>query len=519
MTENIDESLKGEADSRASEVQTGSKGQHSEVFRLAKVVGVATVIASAVSNEYGSGVNFVAPQSVGVYPQIENLVPLAMFATGIVLLPKVFLFMRFSKHMPTSGSTYAWTSRTLSLPVAFITTIIWLLGMSGAVGVISFTFGTFLGQAFSAAGWPGATILLGKPGHVIIGLAAIWAIFGLHASGVRSYSIFVRVLLGLIAISAVTMAIYGFVTPPEHFVSLAQAKTHLSLAKPSGTHSSFGAFLSVMTLLVFSYGGINSAPTLGGESRNSQYSMPRGIFFAWAVAIVLYTMVTLALFHVVPWWTVPQLVGAGFTSLVTVPGLIGVIAPKAISVAFSLLVAVIVGKTIAPQLMTLSRTLFALGQDHMLPDVFARTNSKKAPIVGLAVAALVGSGFLIEITLTGFSAGVIVRSVSILVTLAILGLGVLNVRFIQKAKFSDKPWAVATTQGWGPPVAAVLGIVVAAVLVHSVLTVAHKSIWYQPWFQTVLGLTVGVILYVWAVIRAKRQGINLGSVIAEAPLE
>lgn len=489
------------------------------VFKLAKAVGVTAIIASAVANEYGAGVNFVAPQSVGVYPAIENLVPLAMLVTGLVLLPKVFLFMRFSKAMPTAGSTYAWISRTLSLPVAFVATIIWLVGFAGAIGVISFTFDTFLGQAFSAAGWSGAHFLLSNPGHLIVGLLAIWLVFALHVTGVKSYSNFVRVLLALIVLSAVTMAIYGFVTPPAHFLSVAAKTTGTHLVPPSGGHATLSAFLSVMTLLVFAYGGINSAPTLGGETKQADRTMPRGIFLAWAVAIVLYTVVTFALFQVVPWWAVPQLVKAGHASLTTLPGLIGVIAPKVVSVMFSLVVAVIVGKTLAPQLMASSRTLFALGQDRMLPEAVAYTNSRKAPVVGLAIMAVAGSGFLFEITLTGFSAGVIVRSFSILIVLALLSLGVLNVRFGQRARFSGKPWAQTATRGWAPPVAALLSIVVSVVLVHSVLTVSGKGIFYQPWFQTVLSVLVGVVLFAIAGWRAKRLGLDLGSVVAEAPLE
>ncbi len=491
----------------------------SEVFRLAKIVGVGTIVASAVANEYGAGVNFVAPQSVGVYPRVEGLVPLAMFVTGMVLLPKVFLFMRFSKAMPTAGSTYVWISRTLSLPVAFVTTIVWLLGFAGAIGVIAFTFGTFLGQAFLAAGWPGAHALLTTPGHIILGLAAIWLVVALHTRGVRSYSVFVRVLLGLIVLSAVTMVIYGFATPPAHFLATIHAQTGVALAKPTGAHATIGAFLSVCTLFVFAYGGISSAPTLGGEARDSRRTMPRGILIAWAVAIFLYTLVAAALFQVVPWWAVPQLVKAGHSSLTTVPGLIGVVAAKPVAVAFSLVVAVIVGKTLAPQLMASSRTLFALGQDHMLPEPFASTGSHKAPVIALVVMALIGSGFLLEISLTGFSAGVIVRSFSILLVLAVLSLGVLNVRFGQRGRFTDKPWAQVATGGWGAPVAAVLSITIAAVLVNSVLTVAHKGLGYQPWFQTLLAIVFGVVLYSWARTRANKNGIDLGGVVAEAPLE
>lgn len=494
---------------------TGRSGR----YRLAKAVGAATIIASALSAEYGSGVNFVAPQSVGVYPGVHNLVPLAMFATGLVLLPKVFLFMRFSRAMPTAGSTYAWISRTLSLPVAFVATILWLVGVAGGIGVIAFTFGTFLGQALTTAGWPEAHLLLTTPGHIIVGLAAIWMVLALHVTGVRSYSIFIRLLVALIVISAVVMGIYGFTTPATQFVTAAGHATGATLTAPPRTPTSFGAFLSVMTLMVFAYGGINSAPTLGGEVRDASRAMPRGILGAWASAIVLYTLVTLALFHAVAWWAVPELVKAGHASMTTVPGVMSAIAPKAVSIAFSLLVALIVGKTLAPQLMACSRTLFALSQDHMLPDALATTNKHKAPALALLTTAIAGSAFLVEISETGFAVGVIVRSFSILVVMAVLGLGVLNVRFGQRGKFIGKEWATVATRGWAPPAAAVIAIIVGFILVRSVLTVPHAVLAAQPWFQTVVVVVAASVLYGWAAIRAKRRGIDVGAVVARAPLE
>ena len=38
-------------------------------YRLAKVLGVLAVTASAVAAEYGAGINFVSTQSLSVYPE------------------------------------------------------------------------------------------------------------------------------------------------------------------------------------------------------------------------------------------------------------------------------------------------------------------------------------------------------------------------------------------------------------------------------------------------------------------
>ncbi len=55
-------------------------------------------------------------------------------------------------------------------------------------------------------------------------------------------------------------------------------------------------------------------------------TLPRGIFLGWLSALILYTAVSLALFHAVPWWVVNPLVKSKHAELATTPGLIGLVA-------------------------------------------------------------------------------------------------------------------------------------------------------------------------------------------------
>src|SRR6185312_16542632 len=63
---------------------------------LVRTLGAAVVALSAVAQEYGSGINFVMPHSLESYPAAEGLVPLAMLVAGLVLIPQVVLFARYS---------------------------------------------------------------------------------------------------------------------------------------------------------------------------------------------------------------------------------------------------------------------------------------------------------------------------------------------------------------------------------------------------------------------------------------
>ena len=91
-------------------------------FKLAKALGILAITASAVSAEYGSGINYVSVQSLSIYPDVKGLVPLAMFVCGIAMLPKAYLFAAFSRVMPRAGSKHVWLARSLGLPVGFLIT-------------------------------------------------------------------------------------------------------------------------------------------------------------------------------------------------------------------------------------------------------------------------------------------------------------------------------------------------------------------------------------------------------------
>jgi len=487
-------------------------------FRLAKVLGVLAIAASAVANEYGAGINYVAVQSLSVYPMMRGLVPLAMFATGIFLLPKVFLYVRYARFLPRAGSAYVWIGRSLSPPVSFVVNFVWWVGITTAMGVVAFAFGTFLGQALVGLGAPWGAAILTPGGHVVVGLAAIWIIYGVHATGVHRYGLLATVLLAVIVVTAVTISIIGFVTSPETFVRLATAKAGTTLVAPATLGPpTLSTFISVCTLFIFAYGGLSAAPSLGGEARDAGRTMPRGIIWGWAIALVLFTLVAAALFHVAPWWAIVGLITAGKSSYVTAPGLISLVAPAGISSALNVAVALIVGKTLAPQMMTSSRLLFAWAQDHVLPEVFARTSARHVPLAALTLSAGLGSAFLIQAAFVGWSLGVVVRSFSILLVLFFVAVSALNLKW--NPRFAGVEWAREISAGSGVVVAALLSIAIALALIASVLVVPKTPLYFQPLFQGAVAALIALWIYAAAKARARRTGVDLAVVGTEPPLE
>jgi amino acid transporter len=466
-------------------------------FRLAKVAGVLAVCASAVSQEYGSGINFVMVNSLGSYPAVKWLVPPAMLVAGIVLIPKVALFARLSEVAPRAGSSYVWLTRSLGLPVGFVVSFLWFVGVAAGAGFLAYASATFVAAFLGSIGVPSAWATTSL-GHLAIGLAAIWILYAIHVSGVRNYATFVSVMFVLVLIAAALTVAYGFGTQPETFLSKVGAIIPTTPPANEGSPS-LGAFVSVVTLFMFAYGGLTAATSLGGEAREPrEKTMPRGIVWGFTTALVLYTAIAFALFHAVPYWTVGPLIATKHQALATTPGLIGLIAPRAVSAFLNLLVAIIVIKTIAPGMLDCSRYLFAWGQDGVLPSAFHQTNAAKVPHIGLLTIAVIDTFFLFEATFIGWSIGVVIRSISLVLVFGMLGVGIYNMRY-----GSARASALARVVKDHPDVLfwAPLAIVVAAILLASVIVVPKTPFYFQPSFQGVIALLIAWGIYRSAVSR------------------
>ncbi|HET6234444.1 MAG TPA: APC family permease [Acetobacteraceae bacterium] len=494
-----------------------------EQFRLAKSLGVLAIGASALTHEYGATINYVSTNSLSIYPGIQDLVPWAMLVAGLLLIPKVFLYIRFSSVMPRAGSIYVWMSRSLSLPISFVLCFLDWVGLTAAMGFIAYVFGTFLAQAFVSAGIPAGTVLLSPLGHLVFGVAVIWTYFAAHLIGVHIFGRLVVSLAALIFLAVIVIVGYGYATDPATFVALASAQTNLHLQPPSTpVPPTFPAFAAVTFLFIAAYGGLTGAPALGGEAHNASKTIPQGLFLGWLAAVVLYTAVSAALFYAVPWWATLGLINGKASGLATVPGLISVVAPKIVGTTLNFVVALIVGKTIIPQMMVCSRLVFGFAQDHVMPATFLHTSRWKTPDHALLLSAGAATLFLAQSCFGGWAIGIVIRSFTVLLMLVFVALGALNVCFNQR--FRGVAWADAMRGGGmrgGPVIAvmAVLAIAISLFLLYGGLIVPNTPWYLQPLFQGAVAACIAILILLSAQGRARAHGLALTQVATNLPLE
>jgi amino acid transporter len=273
----------------------------------------------------------------------------------------------------------------------------------------------------------------------------------------------------------------------------------------------------VTSLFVFAYAGLGAGPALGGEVQQAERKVPIGIMWGWLVALVLFTAVAAALFHAAPWWAVVGLIKAGKTSYATAPGLIGLVAPNWLTVVLNLLVALIVGKTLAPGLMVASRFCFAQAQDRMLPAVFAETSGRKVPLAALLLIAGLASLFLLQSVFAGWAMGVAVRSLAVLGMWLALAVGALNLHWHKGYRKTE--WGRGVKQQKLVVPTAIVSIILAVPLIVSLAVLPKTALIFQPLFQGAVVLAIGVAILAVANAKAKSRGENFRLIAATLPVE
>jgi amino acid transporter len=470
---------------------------------LVRAVGVVVVALSAVAQEYGSGINFVMPHSLESYPAAESLVPLAMLVAGLVLIPQVVLFVRYSIAMPRAGATYVWLTRGLGPYAGFAVAFLWFVGICGAIGFLAFATGTFLGDAAHASGHP-VPWFTTSTGHLVTGLAAIWLLTALHVSGVKNYGYLIYAAGVLVFVAAAIVIVAGFAAAPAAAIAKISAAAGIH-PTPRPAHPSLTAFVSVIGLFMFAYGGLDASTSLAGEVADARKNMPRGIIAGWAIALVLYTLVSYALFHAVPWWSALPIVQSGHGDLLTTPALVGMLTPRAVDVFLNMLVALVVVKTIAPQLLDASRFLFAWAQDGFVSERLAGTNEAHAPAAAVVLSAVIGSIFLLDAVFGGWQIGVALRAISIALVFAGLGLGTMLLAWWPSWR-RPREFAPECTRGAFVKIMAVSAVLIGVILAVSVIHESGTAWYLQPWFQ----LSVAVLLALTLALRAQRRMTSQG---------
>ncbi|UZN05431.1 APC family permease [Cellulomonas sp. S1-8] len=272
---------------------------------------------------------------------------------------------RLAAAHPVAGGVYAYGRAELGPWWGFTAGWAFVVGKTASCAAMALTFAAYA----APAGWQ-------RP----VAVGAVLLLLGVDLLGVTRTARLARVLVVLVLASLTVVAAAG--TWADEPAGLPPAGDVLA-AGPLGVLQAAG-------LMFFAFAGYARVATLGEEVRDPARAIPRAIAIALVVVLLVYTIVGIAVLHVLG----PEGAAASRAPLADVVAAAGwdtagpVVRVGAAAGSLGALLALLAG---------VGRTVLAMAREHDLPGALAAvdarrgTPSRATTAVGLTVAVLVAT--------------------------------------------------------------------------------------------------------------------------------
>ena len=330
--------------------------------QLLRAIGRWSLVALVVNSIIGSGV-FGLPSTVAAL--IGNYSPYAVLAAGAGMSVIIGCFAEVASRFQEAGGPYLYARVAFGRLMGIQTAWMLWLGQVAAPAANANLFVIYLGEFFPHAKdtVPRAIILT-----VLVGLLTVINIRGVRAGAQVSNLFTAAKLVPLFAV-----IVLGLFVLQQHHWSIAAAP----VASPSTSQ-----WLKAMLLLVFAYGGFETALAPMSEAKNPRRDAPFALFTALAACTVIYALIQWVVVGVLPNAAHSQRPLADVARLAVGPVGAALVAVGALISFYGYLSA---------KILAMPRVPFALAEQGDLPKAFAAVHSRfHTPYVSILVfAALV----------------------------------------------------------------------------------------------------------------------------------
>ena len=484
-------------------------------------------------------------------------VTMSFLIVGIIVLLTVFMFAVLSAAMPRSGGGYVYISRITHPVVGFLAS--WLEYFSitvswGQIGTAVFEAITIYSWlAGWSANWYSSEVgLIG--GMVIVIVFAGIAYFGASMTG--------RILQVMFWIPAIiTIVLYGFMLSATPAIMEAGVKALTGLAPTQFTQMAldqgmatafkgdYWAAMAAATIGTYwAFIGFAASTFVGGEVKEAGRALPRTLFAANIVIILLYVTISYVSAHAA--MLVGKIGDYSFFSAYaflsygggTLPAGVGrawmpsIAGFSAMGMGATWFLAVIpifavlwVANDIPPFIITSSRIIFAMSFDRVLPEKLSEVNerwhSPTNAILVTMVIAFIGcfceSDILVKYLPGNFITAYInsgggVTATDVWDTLFFLLSSFAGMLLVfrrndiyEKSPFKPGRWLVG---GIG-----LIATIANIYLLYLVGTGYGSAM--EPWYFTIFLLVVGFIIYYYYRSKGSRVGVDYATIYTEIPPE
>lgn len=394
---------------------SGAPVAHGADTGLRRSLGTFELTMFGVGSTVGTGIFFVLSQAV---PEAGPAVMVSFVIAGVAAGLAALCYAELSSAVPVSGSAYSYAYTTMGEAVAMVVAACLLLEYGVATGAVAVGWSGYLNKllfnvsgvelppALSSAPWGTASDGLAHgwvnlPAVILIAMCAVLLIRGVSESA-KVNAVMVLIKLGVLGMFAVVAFTAFDDARFEDFAPFGVA----GIGSAAGT-------------IFFSFIGLDAVSTAGDEVKDPQRTMPRAVMFALIIVTGVYLLVALAALGTQPWQDFGAQDNAGLaTILENVAGGTWAGTILAAGAVISIFTVTLV------TLYSMTRILFAMGRDGLLPRRFAMVNpATMTPVnntvtVGVAaslLAALVPLDGLADMVSIGTLTAFIVVSIGVII--------------------------------------------------------------------------------------------------------
>ena len=339
---------------------------------LKKILGSAFGIAVMVGGIIGVGI-LRTPGSVATLLDSKGLILLAWSLGGVYILLAVNALSELATMLPKAGGPFNYIQRAFGNYPGFIS------------GWFDFIVNTVAASYFCIAISEYIILLLPalKGNETVLAAGILIAFTALHAAGLKGGSLTQQLtsLIKLVAFAILIVAcfLYGGSHEPQ------QVNEATTTVLSAGI---FLAFIRSMQMIMGTYDGWGAPVFFAEENVNPGKTLPRSLFGGAVLVIVVYLLINLAIFYVLP---VPEVAGAKLAMASVAEVIFGKTGFTIITLIaiFSLL------SILNAQMMICPRILYGLSRQGFFLEKGTIVNKGGTPWIVLLVTSLVGLALII----------------------------------------------------------------------------------------------------------------------------
>ncbi len=390
---------------------------------LKRTLGLTECVFFGVGSILGAGIYTLIGRVAGLS---GNLIWLSFLIAAVSALFTAFSYAELSAAFPKSGGEYEYAKKAFGKKTGvFLGITISLNGIiSGATVAIGFA-GYLLGLT-------GINVLLGALGIITL-------VFGVNAIGIRGSSV-VNIIFTIIEATGLFIVIY---------VALPYIGKVDYLEPPT---EGYNAILAASALAFFAFIGFEEIVKLAEETESPEKNIPRALFIASAIVIVIYSLVAVSAVSVIPY----QALGQSTRPLADV---IGKDYGKTGVIIISVIALFATTNTVLSNMVGSSRVLLNISKETKAFKLFSYVSPKRqAPLAALTLTLLLMGGFALIGNIETIAR---IATVFIFVTFIVVNLSVIVLRIREKEM--PRPYRIPLSIK-NIPIISVLGMLTTLVL-------------------------------------------------------